>query len=168
MRGANAYQSLHQSHQALESESVVPGPRYEAVRDTLRELDARQSSEGPTRPEFDRAIDTAEAKRSALDRELAEMRAAGPAPGRQAEVEPVGPKEWTESGGMVEQQHFAQKWLKQNLDEQSKGSSREPAPAGELTQEDRDLLYAARTTEGQTQQHEPGRSRTHEFEHFGP
>jgi hypothetical protein len=85
MRAANAYQSLHDTHDKVEAGNTGPGTRYEPLRETQYEVDADRLSEqreGPTRPDPNRSIESAEARRAALDQDLAELREASRVPER--------------------------------------------------------------------------------------
>ncbi|MGE0279036.1 MAG: hypothetical protein AB7P20_00260 [Rhizobiaceae bacterium] len=87
MRGANAYQALNETHQALNGqiEVTVPGRRYEALRDTQRELDGarpKEQQQGGSQSDLSQRIDRAEERRAALDQELAETRHASRGPER--------------------------------------------------------------------------------------
>jgi hypothetical protein len=86
MRGANAYRSLNEAHDRIEAEPVLPGTRYEALRDAQRHLDERMQ-DGANRPGPDQSKDTVEirldaieARLAALDKELSAMRDATRAP----------------------------------------------------------------------------------------
>jgi len=84
MRGANAYQTLRETHDKVEAGTALPGTRYEPLRETQYEVDAERLGEQPQeeqkRPEPGRSIDAVEARRAALDQELAEMREANRVP----------------------------------------------------------------------------------------
>jgi len=189
MRGANTYQSLNDTHERLGAETNPPGLRYEALRETLQEVDR-----DPV-PALMRVIDNLETRRAELDRELSDLREAGRSPEpvsrvrdeqadidqalalRPADASPheeatrtpgerdahIAPEQWTDKGGMVEQQASAMDWL-QHKDELRRGQAGQegPRPGSELSQEDRDLLSAARATEEQTRQQDHIRSQIHE------
>lgn len=191
MRGANAYQALNNTHARLDAEFDLPGTRYEELRDTLRELDSNPRP-GPMslidiiekrRAELDRELtELREAGRGPepgaperneqtdIDRALAlqsedepEQKAKPLAPGELDDF--VAPEQWAEKGGMVEQQASALDWLKHSDEVRRERAGREapdPATHHDLSQDDRELLAAARTTEQQTRQQEHGPSQVHQ------
>ena len=93
MRGANAYQTLRETHDKVEAGTALPGTRYEPLRETQYEVDAERLGEQQQeqkRPELSRSIDAVEARRAALDQELAEMREANRVPEQRRAPQPVG------------------------------------------------------------------------------
>jgi hypothetical protein len=77
--------------------------------------------------------------------------------------DPVAPEQWTDRGGMVEQQASAMEWLEHSDEVRRERAGQEyEAAAHELTNEDQELLDAARATEAQTQQQEMAQSQVHE------
>jgi hypothetical protein len=86
-------------------------------------------------------------------------------PGAPSLDDAVAPEQWTGRGGMVEQQQSAMEWL-EHSDEvrRERAAEQEFAAAGnELTDDDREVLDAARATEApQVPQQEIGPSQVHE------
>jgi hypothetical protein len=167
MRGANAYQSLSESHARLNAEPDLPGLRYEDLRTTQRELDeqALQQPDGPTRPET-----VNYAARPATEGQVNADRT----PGQSPENAPSGtadhylaPEQWTNNAGMVEQQDAARDWIKHNHYEQGRYGGPNQGGA-ELSQEDLEILKAARATEAQTMQQQQELSRSQVYEPSGP
>jgi hypothetical protein len=188
MRGANAYQTLNDTHERLGAETNLPGSRYEALRETQQQLDVEPL------PEPLRLIDILEKRRAELDRELSDLREAGrgPEPGARARDEQadidralglqpedaspddtrspssgdrdihVAPEQWSHRGGMVEQQASAREWFDHANEVRRAGQAGSQPEARELSQEDRELLAAARATEEETRQPEQGQSHIHD------
>jgi hypothetical protein len=162
MRGANAYQSLSDTHAQLNAEPDLPGLRYEDLRTTQRDLDeqALQQPDGPTRPE---TADYAArpATESQVNADRTPDQSPENAPSGTAEHY-VAPEQWTNNAGRVEQQEAARDWHKHSLEEKNRSDGRNQGGA-ELSQEDLEILKAARATEAQTmQQQELSRSQVYE------
>jgi hypothetical protein len=171
----------------------LPGLRYEPLRNTQHELDDRLSAAGPTQGEGQTAssIDAVEARRAALDRELNELRGgSAPSPQRgpdkQTDIDRalalgddqpaprsatergsqenhIAPRQWTESGGMVEQQASAREWHNQIMSGRSRQEVPPPANANDLSREDLQLLEAARSTEAQSHEQELAQAHVRDY-----
>jgi hypothetical protein len=167
MRGANAYQPLSETHARLNTEPAPPGLRYEDLRTTQRELDeqALQQPDGPARPETaDYAASPVTESQANTDHtpdQSPENASSGTADHY------VAPEQWTNNAGMVEQQDAAREWLKHSHDEQSRRGGPNQGGA-ELSQEDLEILKAARATEAQTMQQQQELSRSQVYEPSGP
>jgi hypothetical protein len=135
--------------------------RCAALERDLTEMREVQRGPEPKTPERD--------EQAAIDRAFAPAPGAGPerrseplAPGELDDY--VAPEQWTERGGMVEQQAAAMEWLKHS-DEVRRERTAQDAPdpaANELNHEDRELLAAAQETEAQARQQERSQSQVHE------
>ena len=188
MRSVNAYQALNDAHERQQAETKLPGLRYEPLRDTQQEVDLN-----PT-PALLRVIDSLETRLAGLDQELTELREAGrgrgagergqqsnidralalqPGNGQERENDTrapgarddhVAPEQWTEKGGMVEQQTSALDWVKHSDEVRRERAGRETpdAAAHDLSQEDKELLAAARISDAHAQQQDHGPSHGHE------
>jgi hypothetical protein len=190
MRGVNAYQALNDTHERLQAETKLPGLRYEQLRDTQQEVDLnpapallrvidnletrlagldqeltelRESGRGPGRGAGEQD------QQSDIDRALALQPGDGQerendtrAPGELDDY--VAPEHWTDQGGMVENNASANDWHKHIEEVRRERAGREtPDPAAhDLSQEDRELLAAARISEAHAQQQEHGPSHGHE------
>ncbi len=188
MRGANAYEALNETHEqiAAELDTASPGqPAQEPTPDPAtiaRSIDnaeerrialdqeLTQLREGNMGPERDIVPESPQTDAQAdIDRALAhgeaEHRAELAATPEAVPLEDhVAPEQWTDRGGMVEQQASAIEWL-QHSDEirRERAAQEYGAAAHDLTSEDHELLDAARTTEAvQSQQQELAQMQVHE------
>jgi hypothetical protein len=90
MRGPNEYQPLQETHDQVAAELEQPpqATPEAVVQDQQREAVAEPPA--PVPDEIGRSIDAAEERRAALDRELADMRAAGRGPEQEIAREEPG------------------------------------------------------------------------------
>lgn len=148
MRGANTYDPLRQM-----DEHLSPGEWAVDI---------------PDQPEIDPAAD----RQADIDRALGLEAEQESSPEQVAEApsqeDYVAPERWTDSGGMVEQQQSAMEWLEHSDDVRRERAAKQEfrEAADELTNDDRELLDAARETEAQNRQ--PEMSQVHIHEPSGP
>jgi hypothetical protein len=175
MRGANGYEPLDQTHQqvAAGQEPTTAPDQAEIARsiDNVEERRAALDQELARLREPGRASEQQEPgidRQAEIDRALALQPDGQSMPEQKSEAasldDSVAPEQWTDRGGMVEQQTSAMEWLEHSDDVRRERAAAQEyhAAAHELTAEDQQLLEAARTTEAQTQQQEMGQSQVHE------
>jgi hypothetical protein len=178
MRGANAYEPLDQTHeQVAAAQEPTPAPdqaeiarsidnveeRRAALDEELAQMrEAGRESEQQITPQ-EPGIDHQDDIDRALALEPENQPVPEPPPEAPSLDDNVAPERWTDRGGMVEQQASAMEWLEHSDEVRRERAGQEyETAANDLTNEDRELLDAARTTEAQAQQQDLAQVQVHE------
>ena len=167
MRGTNMDRPADQTQEQPGGEpaAAVPDPSeigrsIDAVEERRAALDQELSEMRGTAPAPQREMAAQELdgeSQADIDRALAWDREPEPGPEQTLQEgtleDYVAPERWTDRGGMVEQQASAMEWLQHSDEVRRERVAQAPTPAAEeLTQDDRELLDAARTSEAQVPQ----------------